>query len=115
LCCLASLCCITPVLAIVAGTSDLLLLFSWLELVSPYFLGLTILTLSIVWYFKLKLQKQNDCDCETTKKSKLTQSKMFPGIVTVFAGLMIKPYFTTNQNLLSLYDVLLFKILLSLP
>jgi mercuric ion transport protein len=33
----ASLCCITPVLALVAGTSGLASTFSWLEPFRPYF------------------------------------------------------------------------------
>ena len=36
----ASLCCITPVLALVAGTSGLASSFSWLEPARPYFIGL---------------------------------------------------------------------------
>ena len=34
----ASLCCITPVLALVAGTSGLASTFSWLEPARPYFI-----------------------------------------------------------------------------
>ena len=50
----ASLCCITPVLALVAGTSGLASTFSWLEPFRPYFIGLTILVLGFAWYQKLK-------------------------------------------------------------
>lgn len=46
----ASLCCITPVLALVAGTSGLASTFSWLEPFRPYFIGLTILVLGFAWY-----------------------------------------------------------------
>ena len=42
----ASLCCITPVLALIAGTSGLASTFSWLEPFRPYFIGLTILVLA---------------------------------------------------------------------
>ena len=45
----ASLCCITPVLALVAGTSGLASRFSWLEPARPYFNGLTILGLGFAW------------------------------------------------------------------
>lgn len=85
----ASLCCITPVLALVAGTSGLASTFSWLEPARPYFIGLTILVLGVAWYQKLKPKKQIDCNCETDEKPKFTQSKLFLGIVTVFAGLML--------------------------
>ena len=54
----ASLCCITPVLALVAGTSGLASTFSWLEPFRPYFIGLTILVLGFAWYQKLKPKKQ---------------------------------------------------------
>jgi copper chaperone CopZ len=85
----ASLCCITPVLALVAGTSGLASTFSWLEPARPYFIGLTILVLGFAWYQKLRPKKQVDCNCETDEKPQFTQSKIFLGIVTVFAGLML--------------------------
>ena len=56
----ASLCCITPVLALIAGTSGLASTFSWLEPFRPYFIGLTILVLAFAWYQKLKPQKKID-------------------------------------------------------
>jgi mercuric ion transport protein len=90
----ASLCCITPVLAIVAGTSGLASTFSWLEPARPYFIGLTILVLGFAWYQKLKPKKQIDCNCETEEKPKFIQSKMFLGIVTALAILMLAfPYY----------------------
>lgn len=85
----ASLCCITPVLALVAGTSGLASTFSWLEPFRPYFIGLTVLVLGFAWYQKLKPKKQIDCNCETDEKPKFIQTKMFLGIVTVFSGLML--------------------------
>lgn len=92
----ASLCCITPVLALVAGTSGLASTFSWLEPFRPYFIGLTILVLGFAWYQKLKPKKQIDCNCETDEKPKFTQSKMFLSIVTVFVGLMLAfPYYSS--------------------
>ena len=90
----ASLCCITPVLAFVAGTSGLASTFSWLEPARPYFIGLTILVLGFAWYQKLKPKKQIDCNCETEEKPKFIQSKMFLGIVTALAILMLAfPYY----------------------
>lgn len=85
----ASLCCITPVLALVAGTSGMAATFSWIEPFRPYFIGITILTLGFAWYQKLKPQKQADCECETDEKKKFIQSKTFLGIVTLFAATMI--------------------------
>jgi copper chaperone CopZ len=86
---IVSLCCITPVLALLAGTSGLASTFSWLEPFRPYFIGSTVLVLGFAWYQKLKPQKQVDCNCVTDEKPKFTQSKMFLGIVTVFTGLML--------------------------
>jgi mercuric ion transport protein len=85
----ASLCCITPVLALVAGTSGLASTFSWLEPFRSYFIGLTMLVLGFAWYQKLKPKKQIDCNCETEEKPKFIQSKMFLGIVTAFAIVML--------------------------
>ena len=91
----ASLCCITPVLALIAGTSGLASTFSWIEPFRPYFIGLTILVLGFAWYQKLKPQKEIDCDCDTDEKPKFIQSKTFLGIVTVFAIVMLAfPYYS---------------------
>ena len=91
----ASLCCITPVLAIIAGTSGLASTFSWLEPLRPYFIGLTILVLGFAWSQKLKPKKQTDCNCETEVKSKFIHSKMFLGIVTAFTIVMLAfPYYS---------------------
>jgi len=85
----ASLCCITPVLALIAGTSGIASTFSWIEPFRPYFIGLTVLVLGFAWYQKLKPKKQADCECETDEKPKFIQSKSFLGLVTFFAALML--------------------------
>ncbi len=91
----ASLCCITPVLALIAGTSGIASTFSWIEPFRPYLIGLTILVLGFAWYQKLKPQKEIDCKCETDEKPKFIQSKKFLGIVTVFAIVMLAfPYYS---------------------
>jgi copper chaperone CopZ len=87
----ASLCCITPVIALIAGSSSIAANFSWIEPARPYLLGLSIAVLAFAWYVKLKPVKTSDmdCNCETTKKSSFLQSKTFLSIVTVFAILMM--------------------------
>lgn len=106
----ASLCCITPVLALLAGTSGFASAFSWLDPLRPYLIGLTILVLGLAWYQKLKPQKQIDCKCCTTEKTPFIQTKIFLGIVTVFAGLMLSfpmyshILFPKTENLTTLID-----------
>jgi len=86
----ASLCCITPVLALLAGTTGLASTFSWMEPARPYLIGLTVAVLGFAWWQKLKPQKAAiDCDCAEDGKAPFMQTKTFLGIVTVFAGLML--------------------------
>lgn len=92
----SSLCCITPVLALISGTSGIASTFSWLEPFRPYLIGFTILVLGFAWYQKLKPKKEIDCDCETDENSSFLQSKLFLGIVTVFAIVMTAfPYYSS--------------------
>lgn len=91
----ASLCCITPLLAFIAGTSGLAATFSWIEPLRPYLIALTIFVLGFAWYLKLKPKKQLDCNCEKEEKIPFTQSKMFLGTVTLFAVVMLAfPYYS---------------------
>lgn len=91
----ASLCCITPVLALIAGTTGIASTFSWLEPFRPYLIALTILVLAIAWFQKLKPKKQEiDCACEDEKPKFLT-TKKFLLLITLFAGVMLAfPYYT---------------------
>ena len=87
----SSLCCITPGIALLAGSNSIAPNFSWIEPARPYLIGLSIAVLVFAWFQKLKPAKTNDldCNCETTKKASFLQSKTFLGIVTVFAILMM--------------------------
>ncbi|MGQ0827936.1 MAG: mercuric transport protein MerTP [Bacteroidota bacterium] len=89
----ASLCCITPILALIAGTSGAASNFSWIEPARPYLIGFTILVLGFAWYQKLKPAiKADNCGCEV-KKTSFLQSKLFLSIATVFAAIMLSfPY-----------------------
>jgi len=52
--------------------------------------------LVFAWYQKLKPQKEIDCDCETEEKPSFLQSKLFLGIVTIFAIVMTAfPYYSS--------------------
>ena len=85
----ASLCCITPVLALFSGATGIASTFSWLEPYRPYLIGLTVAVLAFAWYQKLKPKKTDiDCACEEDKPS-FWQTKTFLGIVTVLAILLM--------------------------
>lgn len=85
----SSLCCITPVLAIIAGSSGLASTFSWLDPFRPYLIGMTVLVLGFAWYQKLKPLQKIDCNCETTQKPNFMQTKSFLGIITVMTVLLL--------------------------
>ena len=85
----ASLCCITPVLALISGVTGMAASFSWIEPLRPYLIGITLLTLGFAWYQKLRPAKEIDCNCEADEKPKFIQSKKFLGIVTAFAIVML--------------------------
>ncbi|MDC1516674.1 mercuric transport protein MerTP [Cyclobacteriaceae bacterium] len=89
----ASLCCITPFLTLIAGTSSLAATFSWIAPYRPYLIGLTLFVLGISWYQKLSTPKEIDGDCRPVKP-RFIHSKPFLGIVTVVALLMLAfPYY----------------------
>lgn len=91
----ASLCCITPVLALLGGISGIAASFSWLEPLRPYLIGSTVLVLGFAWYQKLKPAPAGamDCACETDEKPSFLQSRKFLGIITALALAMLTfPY-----------------------
>ncbi len=85
----SSLCCIMPVLAIVAGTSGLASTFSWLEPARPFFIGATALVLGFAWYQKWKPQKIDDCGCHVEQKTPFMQGKTFLSIITLVSVLLL--------------------------
>ena len=91
----ASLCCITPVIALLAGSSSIAANFSWIEPARPYLIGLSITILAFAWYRKFKLRFVDDCNCLVKEKPNLIQSKGFLIIMSIFAVLMIAfPYYS---------------------
>jgi len=93
----ASLCCITPVLALISGTTGLASTFSWMEPFRPYLIGITVLVLAFAWYQKLKpkTQEEIDCACDEDEKPSFFKSKTFLGIVTIFSVFMLAfPYYS---------------------
>ena len=87
----ASLCCITPIIALLGGSSSLAANFLWIEPARPYLIGLSVAVLAFAWFLKLQPANTNDidCNCETTKKASFLQSKTFLALVTIFAVLMM--------------------------
>jgi mercuric ion transport protein len=91
----ASLCCITPVLALVAGSSSIAATFSWIEPARPFLIGVSVAALGFAWFQKLKPQNQVECDCKTEENPQFIHSKTFLGIITIFAVMMIAfPYYS---------------------
>jgi copper chaperone CopZ len=93
----ASLCCITPVLAVLAGIGGIASTFSWLDPFRPFLIGLVIAILGFAWYQKLKPRSRAEiaCECETDGKPSYWQSRQFLGLVTLLAGILISfPYYS---------------------
>ncbi|MFY0625436.1 MAG: mercuric transport protein MerTP [Reichenbachiella sp.] len=92
----ASLCCITPVLALLAGSSGVAASFTWLEPFRPWLIGITIVVLLFAWYQKLKPQstEEIDCACEDDEQPSFWQSKKFLDSITVLTLVMLAfPYY----------------------
>lgn len=92
----ASLCCITPVLAVLAGSTGMASSFSWMEPFRPYLIALTVLVLAYAWWDKLKPAKEGiECACDPDENGKVSfwHTKAFLAIVTIFSAVMLSfPY-----------------------
>lgn len=84
----ASVCCITPVFAILGGTGSLATSVHWLEPLRPYFISASVLVLGFAWFQSFNAKKE-DCDCETPKKKSFFQSRTFLSVITIFSFLLI--------------------------
>jgi len=103
----ASLCCITPVLTIAAGTSSIASTFTWIEPFRPYLISSTVFILGFAWFQAFNIKKEDDCGCE--QKVSFFQSKKFLGIITIFSLLLItfpsySNYFLNNESALIMQD-----------
>lgn len=93
----ASLCCITPILAVIAGSAGITNIFSWMEPFRPYLIAITIVILGFAWYQRLKNKTNGEvaCECDENKNLSFWQSKRFLLIITVFSALMVAfPYYS---------------------
>lgn len=97
---LASLCCITPVLAILGGLSGIASAFSFLKPLRPYFIAFTIIILGYAFYnaYKPKNKDEVECACEDNKtkaKKDFLNSKAFLWLVSMIAVVLITfPYYS---------------------
>ncbi len=93
----ASLCCIAPLLAVIAGVSGAASAFSWLEPLRPYLIGLAVAALGYAWYKSLRKTPAKVCSkdeaCKVENKSFLS-SRSFLGVITILAWALISfPYY----------------------
>ena len=84
----SSLCCITPLVAFLAGSSSLASNFQWIEPLRPWLIGATVVALGFAWYFQLRPVKADDCGCEVDKTSFLG-GKAFLSAVTLLSVIML--------------------------
>lgn len=93
----ASLCCITPLLALLAGVSGAASAFSWLEPARPYLIGLAVAALGFAWYRSLRSKESTACGPDgtcTMEKKHFLASKTFLFIITLAAiALVAFPYY----------------------
>lgn len=93
----ASLCCITPILALVAGIGGVASAFAWLDPFRPYLIGLTSIVLAFAWFQKVKASKKSaDCACNDTQDhTSFFQSSKFLAVTTILAiGLLSFPSYS---------------------
>ena len=90
----ASLCCITPLLAVVGGLGGAASSFAWLEPYRPYLVALTVAVLGFAWYRQLRpAPVAADC-CAVPAQRSLMQSTGFLAAVTALAALLLAfPYY----------------------
>lgn len=89
----ASLCCITPVLAVLGGLGGIASTFSWLDPLRPYLIGFTAIILGYAFYNAYKPIKEGDLECacddeESPAKKNFLNSKSFLWVVTGVSILM---------------------------
>ena len=90
----ASLCCITPLLAVVGGLGGAASSFAWLEPYRLYVVALTVAVLGFAWYRQLRpAPAAADC-CAVPAQRSFMQSTGFLASVTVLAALLLAfPYY----------------------
>ena len=109
----ASLCCITPVLAVLAGSTGLASSFSWMEPFRPYLIALTVLVLAYAWWDKLKSKKQElECACESDNAGKVSFWHTTPrnGILHYDASIPLLFYNYLNMKIKMITISIIYKL-----
>ncbi|MCP9236716.1 mercuric transport protein MerTP [Lewinella sp. JB7] len=92
----ASICCITPVLAVLAGTSGMAATFAWMDPYRLYLIGITVVMLGVAWYQALRPRTEQEiaCACDDDPQPGFFRSRSFLGITTAVVALMLSfPYY----------------------
>ncbi|MCC3152795.1 mercuric transport protein MerTP [Hymenobacter sp. BT770] len=90
----ASLCCITPLLAIVGGLGGAASSFSWLEPYRLYLVALTVGVLGFAWYRQLRPAPAAAHCCAVPAQRSVMQSSGFLASITILAALLLAfPYY----------------------
>jgi mercuric ion transport protein len=85
----ASLCCITPLLALIAGAGSLATTFTWLDPLRPFLVFFTLGVLGFAWFQKLKPKKQLECECEEEGSLNFLQDKKSLTLITILACFLL--------------------------
>ena len=94
----SSLCCITPLLAILSGSTGFVTTFGWMEPFRPYLIGITVLVLAFAWLQQLKpkIASGLDCDCELSEAASFFQGKIFLREMITYVSTAIKNLIPLN-------------------
>ena len=94
----ASLCCITPLIAMIAGIGGISSTFSFMEPLRPYLMALTVGALGFAWYKHIQISRNEiECACEDDemeKKSFLNTRGFLVSVTIVSVLLMSVPYYS---------------------
>jgi len=90
----ASSCCISPLIALIAGVGGASSSLVWIEPFRPYLIVFAVLAIGYAWYLHLKPKQEDDCGCEI-EKLKFYQKRGFLIGMTIFGILSITlPYYS---------------------
>lgn len=81
----SSLCCITPLLAALAGVGSLAGAFHWVGAARPYLIGLAFIALGYNWWLRLRPAPTVDDCCAVTVERSFFQHTGFLVAITLFA------------------------------